>query len=285
MPRLAVAAGLMLVNALVQVLDAVIVRHLTAEIHPFEILFFRNLFSLIVLAPLLAAPDRSLDGKGLWPAHVARAALKIAAMTSAFFAIAALPLATFTAIAFTTPLFVTIGAILFLSERLRLNRALGLLGGFAGILIVLRPDAAGTGPGAALALIAAFGLALVVLLLKFTSGRDSALRIVWLNLVVSVPLGLAMSLPVWTTPSWQALGLMAAQGVGGLVAQLSVTKAMTKADASLLTVIDFVRLPMAFALGYLLFNEELELAVLLGGMIIVGSLLLLFSGERRGRRR
>ena len=271
----------MVVNAVAQVLDAVIVRFLVEAIHPFEILFFRNLFSLLVLAPLLPATDRSLDGKGLWPAHAARAVLKLAAMTTAFFAIALMPLASFTAIAFTAPLFVALGAMLLLGEPLRLSRTAALVLGFLGILVVLRPDSAAFDSGASLALAAALGLALVVLLLKFTSGRDSALRIVWLNLVVSVPLGLAMSLFVWSTPSPLALGLMALQGAGGLLAQFAVTRAMSKADASLLVVLDFIRLPLAMALGFFLFVEAIEPAVVIGGIIILAALVLLYAGERR----
>jgi len=259
----------------------VIVRYLAEEIHPFEILFFRNLFSLLVLAPLMPAGERALAGSVLWRAHGARAVLKLAAMTSAFFAISLLPLSVFTAIAFTTPLFATLGAIACLGEPVRLHRLLALVVGFVGVTVVLRPDAVPIAAGAVLALASAVGFAAVVLLLKFTSSRESALRIVWLNLVISVPLGLAMTVPVWSVPSLPALGLMLLQGAGGLAAQLAVTSAMSRAEASLLVAIDFIRLPLAVALGYLLFGETVDLAVLCGGAIIILSLVLLFSRERR----
>jgi len=284
MPPVAVAAAFMVLSASVQVMDSVIVRYLAEDIHPFEILFFRNLFSLLVLAPLMAPAERTLAGKGLWLAHGSRAVLKLAAMTCAFFAIALLPLSVFTAIAFTTPLFATLGAVLLLGEPVRPSRLLALLVGFVGILIVLRPDTVPVGAGSVLALAAAVGLAAVVLVLKFTSGRESASRIVWLNLVISVPLGLAMTVPVWSTPSPLALGLMLLQGAGGLAAQLAVTSAMRRAEASLLVAIDFIRLPLAVALGYLLFGEPVELAVLVGGGVILLSLVLLFSRESRSAR-
>ena len=62
---------------------------------------------------------------------------------------------------------------------------------------------------------------------------------------------------------------MVLQGIGGLAAQLAVTSAMSRADASLLVAVDFVRLPLAVALGYALFGEPVELAVLIGGAIIL----------------
>ena len=284
MPPLVIAAAFMALSALVQVLNSVIVRYLAQDIHPFEILFFRNLFSLLVLAPLMTPADRTLSGKGLWVAHGARAVLKLAAMTSAFFAISLLPLSVFTAIAFTTPLFATLGAILFIREPVRPSRLFALCLGFAGIVVVLRPEQVPIGAGAVLALVGAIGLAAVVLVLKFTSGRESASRIVWLNLLISVPLGIAMSVPVWSTPSPMAFGLMFLQGAGGLAAQLAVTSAMSRADASLLVAIDFIRLPLAVALGYVLFGEPVEYAVLVGGAIILLSLVVLFSREGRVSR-
>jgi drug/metabolite transporter (DMT)-like permease len=284
MPPIGIAAAFMAISALVQVLDSVIVRYLAQELHPFEILFFRNLFSLLALAPLLSAPDRSLKGKGLWLAHGSRAVLKLAAMACAFFAISLLPLSVFTAIAFTTPLFATLGAILLLDEPVRPVRLTALLLGFVGIIVVLRPDSIPLGTGAVLALASAVGFAAVMLVLKFSSGRESAPRIVWLNLVISAPLGLAMSFAVWSTPSLAQLGLMAVQGIGGLAAQLAVTSAMSRADASLLVAVDFVRLPLAIALGYTIFGEPVEFTVLVGGAIILCSLVLLFSRERRQAR-
>ena len=124
----------------------------------------------------------------------------------------------------------------------------------------------------------------MVLVLKFTSGRESASRIVWLNLVISVPLGLAMSVPVWSTPSPLALGLMFLQGAGGLAAQLAVTSAMSRADASLLVAIDFVRLPLAVALGYVLFGEPVEMRSLSAARSSCCRSSLLFSREGRVSR-
>ena len=282
MPAMLVAGLLMALSAVVQVVDSVIVRALSEQVHPFEILFFRNLFGLVLLTPLMRRADMALDPRGLWAAHGSRAALKIAAMASSFYAIALLPLSTFTAIAFTAPLFAMLGAILVLGEPVRASRLAALALGFAGILVVLRPSTVPVGAGAAFALLSAVGFAAVTLVLKFTSSRESTARIVWLNLLISVPLSLLLALPFWTTPSAVALGLMAAQGAGGMLAQLAVTTAMARSDASALVIVDFIRLPLSAAAGLLLFGEAIEPAVLVGGAIIVGALVLVFS-ERRPR--
>jgi drug/metabolite transporter (DMT)-like permease len=162
MPPVLVGAALMLLTAVVQVVDSIVVRYLAEELHPLEIVFFRNLFSLLALAPLLSRQERSLRANGLWPLHATRAVLKIAALTAAFAAISLLPLSVFTAIAFTTPLFVALGATLFLGEPLRPSRMAAILAGFVGVVVVLRPTEAPVGLGALLALGAAAALAVVV---------------------------------------------------------------------------------------------------------------------------
>lgn len=275
------AVGLMLVSSIVVVLDAVLVRYLAVDIHPFEILFFRNLFAMLALMPFLARKDLGVSLANVWSVHGVRASLKLAALGSSFFAITLLPLSVVTAIAFTTPLFASLGSMLFLGERWRWVRVAALVIGFIGVLVVLRPTEVPVGIGAILALGSALTLAAVVVLLKYSSSREGTSRIVWLNLAISVPLAAILCLPFWTMPSLLALGLMAIQGVGGLISQLAVARAFRLADASLLVPIEFVRLPMAVALGYVLFAEQVEWAVLLGGAIILAAIILLFAKGRQ----
>ncbi|MBH0239609.1 DMT family transporter [Methylobrevis sp. L22] len=275
----------MLVSASVGVVDSIVVKSISAEVHPFEIVFFRNLFSLMALAALLRGGEFALAGGGLWPVHIARAVLKLAALAAAFLAVTMLPLATVTAIAFTTPVFTVLGAILILGEAPRTLRLAALVLGFAGVLVVVRPWETGisgsVGTGFALAIGAAVALAAVMLLLKVSSHREDGRRVVWINLVLSVPLCLLLAIPVWTWPSPGALALMAAQGIGGLVAQLAVTRAMRIGDASLLVVVDFVRLPLAILAGLVLFSEPFDFAVAAGGGLILGAVLLIAADRPR----
>jgi drug/metabolite transporter (DMT)-like permease len=277
---LLIAVGLMLINSIVIVMDAVIVRYLSADIHPFEILLFRNSFSLLAILPFLTRSELSLKGHGLWPVHFLRAAVKLIGLTAGFFAITMLPLSTFTAIAFTAPLFVTLGSVLFLGERLRWIRSGALLLGFIGVLIVLRPTEAPVGQGTFIAIGAAICVAIVVLLLKYSSVRDGSRRIVSINLFISVILGLILVIPFWTTPTPTQIAILAIQGLGGLLSQLAIARALKMADAAALAPIQFVQLPMAAALGYFLFSEQIELAVVAGGAIIVLSIVLLLSREK-----
>lgn len=279
MPPILLGAMLMAFSSLVGVMDAIIVRLVAAEVHPFEIVFFRSLFGLLALLAFLPAAERDLAAGKMWFVHVVRAVLKLLSLAAFFFAVTMLPLSLATVIAFTMPLFVSLGSIVFLKERPRVLRVAALFMGFIGVLIVLRPTQAPLGAGAILAVASAFGFATVTLLLKFSVGRESTLRIVWFNLLSTAPIAFLLCLPVWTTPSPMSLLLLALQGVGGVVSQIAFARAMKLADASLMVMVDFIRLPLSVALGFTLFGEALELAVLLGGAIILSSIVLLLKIE------
>ncbi|SFG92928.1 EamA-like transporter family protein [Palleronia marisminoris] len=271
----------MALNAVMSALDTVFVRLVADEVHPLEIAFFRNLFSLITLFLILPRGERTLNGNGLWPLHGMRAVLKLVAMVTYFLAITMLPLALVTAIAFTMPLFVVLGSVVFLHENLGRHRLIALGAGFVGMLVILRPPGMEIGTGFALAVFSAVAFAGGALLMKVSSGRETPLRIVWCNLLITVPIALLVTMPVWVWPSPQALALMALQGIGGLFAQLSVARAMKLADASMVIPVDFLRLPIAALLGLALFGEPLKLWVLLGGTVIFAGVIYSARAESR----
>lgn len=276
-----VLAGLLMaLSALIGATDAVIVRVVGPEMHVFQITFFRNFFSLLVLLPFLLRRGGVSFSSRFWGVHAVRAALKLGAMIAYFLAILRLPLAVVMAIAFTAPLFTTAGGILFLGERLSRVRVLSGLLGLAGVLIVLRPGAVPLDGGVALAFASAMGLGVVAVLMKASSGRERASQIVLFNLVLVVPIAFAISLPVWTFPSPEILGLLAVQGALGALGQLCVAKAMSMADAAAIIPIDFIRLPLVIVLGVVLFAESTGWPVFIGGTIIFAAVLLQMRSER-----
>ena len=126
-------------NATMSALDTVFVRLVSDDIHPLQIAFFRNLFSLVAILFLLKRAQRNLDAKGMWPIHTLRAVIKLAALVAYFTAITMLPIALVTAMAFTMPLFVTLGSMVLLREGVGLHRVLAIAAGLVGMLIILRP--------------------------------------------------------------------------------------------------------------------------------------------------
>lgn len=269
-------------NAMMSAFDTVFVRLVSDEIHPLQIAFFRNFFSLLAIFFILKQGQRNLNANGLWSIHGTRALLKLGALIAYFMAITMLPIALVTAMAFTMPLFVTLGSMVLLREGVGFHRVLAICAGLVGMLIILQPPGIDFGMGIMLALASAVGLAGVALLMKVSSGREDPLRIVWFNLVATVPIAALIAIPVWVWPSPTALGLMALQGVGGLFAQLSFARAMKLGDASMVISVDFIRLPIAAVLGYFLFSESIELTVLAGGAVIFAGVV--YSAFWEGRR-
>lgn len=277
----ATAALLMVAAVSIVSVDTMIIRVVAAEVHPFEIAFFRNLFSILIVAPwLFRLRLQGLQTSRL-PLHLLRAILKLGALICFFYAVAGAPLGMVTAIAFTSPLFITLGSMLFLGERWHKGRALALLVGFAGVLLVIRPGAAPIDASIVLAMFSALGLGGVGLLMKYLSVREAPHAVVALNILLTIPAALLLALPVWVWPSPVTFLLLLVQGLIGGTAQLFVSRAMSMADASIVAPIEFLRLPLVVILAWLLFDEPSDVWTLVGGSIIFAATLATVFRERR----
>jgi drug/metabolite transporter (DMT)-like permease len=275
-------ALLVLVSAACIAADTVLARIVTREVSPFVLVFFRNLFGLLVVLPWLASARSAAFATRRMPLHVARAALKIAGLVCFFHGLSLIPVADATAIAFATPLFGALGAAFFLGETLRHGRLAAILLGFLGVLIVLRPGGAGAlHPGALAVLASAVALAAIGLLAKLLARHDPPNTILAINLALSAPLALLAALPFWTTPSPAMLGLMAVQGVLGAASQFCVIRALRLADASLMMPVDLVRLPLVALLGFLAFGLAPDAWTWGGAIVICAAIVLLWRAGAR----
>lgn len=275
--------ALMAFVALLGAVDSVLVRVLAPDVHPFVMGFTRALFGLMVFLPWILSQKGILKSRYRFR-HALRAALKLAALISFFGAFAAAPLADATAIAFTSPIFVTIGAWIFLSEQPRLTRIMSVVAGFVGVLIVLQPGRdGGIAPGLALALLGAVLTAVIQLILKPMSAHDSTQTLVAWNLIVTVPIALIPALLVWKTPELWEWGILAIQGALGALAMFLVTRAFSLAEASLLVPMDFLRLPIVALMAFVFFHEVAPLTTWLGGAVIFSATLLMARSARTAR--
>lgn len=277
-------ALLVLASAACIAVDTVLARVVTREVSPFVLVFFRNLFGLVAVAPWLLAGGRRASFATRRPfLHVARAALKILGLAGFFYGLSVVPVAEATAIAFATPLFAAAGAAVFLGETLRHGRLAAILLGFVGVLIVLRPGGGALHPGALAILASAVALAAIGLLAKVLARHDLPRTILTINLTLSVPLALLAALPFWTTPSPATLGLMAVQGVLGAASQFCFIGALRLADASLMMPVDLVRLPMVALLGFLAFGQVPDAWTWTGAVVICAAVVLLLRAGERAR--
>lgn len=273
--------ALMLMVSALMAVDSVLVRLLSDSVHPFVMGFTRALFGLLAVVPWLVTKRGILQSEYRF-LHFLRAALKLCALVSFFYAFALASLADVTAIAFTSPIFVTVGAWLFLGEKLLAMRIVAVAIGFAGVIFVLRPgQESGIPIGLVFALAGAFLTAAIQLILKPMTAKDSSETLVAWNLILMVPIAAIPVLFVWTTPSPTEWAILAIQGVLGALSMTLATKAFSLADASLITPFDFLRLPFVAILGYLIFSETVPYTTWVGGAVIFLATLLMARSARR----
>lgn len=270
-------------GALLAAVDAAIVRQLDGGVHPFLIGFFRAAFGALAVLPFALARPGLLRSVYPMRQHALRAGLKLVALIAFFAAFAQGPLTDVTAIAFTSPVFVVIGAALTLGEKLGPRRIFALVLGFAGALLVVGPGGTGLTLAIGFALLGAVVQAAIQLMLKSMSSGDSTATLVLLNLFLTVPMALILALPVWITPELWQLGLLAVQGVLGALCMALMTHAFSLADAAIVAPVDFLRLPLVALMGYLLFGEIASPTTWAGGALICGAALIASRANRRAR--
>jgi drug/metabolite transporter (DMT)-like permease len=264
----AMAVALMVTAAALNAVDTLLVRVISTEMSAFSIAFFRSAFGLLFVAPWLWRRRARIAITSYRWMHMVRAGLKVLALAAFFYAISRANLAQVTAIAFTTPIFVIIGAMLFLDEKLGAARLLSVTMGFAGVLLIVRPASGDYDPYLLFALAGALLTATIQLVLKAMAGRDPTDTLVGWNLVMMVPLALIPALFFWTTPSPLMLGLLAVQGALGALGMTAITRSVALADVSAVIPFDFLRLPLVAIGAFYLFGQSADAGTWIGASVI-----------------
>jgi drug/metabolite transporter (DMT)-like permease len=247
---------------------AITIRYATHQLHAFEVAFFRNFFGLLFALPILLRTGLSVLRTTKLPLYFLRCVIGLVSMLAGFWAIAHLPLAQAVSLTYSSPLFVTIGAVLVLGEIVGIRRWSAVLLGFAGVLIIVRPGAEGFSAAALVALLAAAMSASVSISIKFLSRTESADSIVLYTTLIWTPLSLFPALAVWQWPTPASWFWCAFAGLLGTCGHMAWTRALRLGDVSVLTPINYVQLPVVALLAYLLFGEALDRYTALGSAII-----------------
>lgn len=263
---------------------AVFIRLGTQELPTLQVVFFRIFFALLILIPMLGpAGFRELHTEHIWW-HVVRACIGYIGVLTGFYAIKLIPLAEAVSLGFTIPLFATIGAVLFLGERIRAHRIAALIIGFIGVLVILRPGFTMLTLGSLAALTNALAIAISVLLVKKLTLWDRPLSVVIWVVLLQTPIAFAFAVPVWEWPTaigWVWMVMIAVCGVAG---HLLWTNAVATAEVSKLQPFEFVKLPVISVAGFALFGEATSVWVWLGGGLIVLSTVYIARREALAER-
>jgi len=275
---------LMTVAALVLTGMHAIVRKLGSELHPFELVFFRNLFGLVAVLPLIARVGASGFRSYQPKIMLVRGVNSVIAMLLWFTALQSVPLAQATALSFLAIVFASIGAAIFLKERMRLRRWTAVAISFCGALIILRPDTGTIAPGLLIVVASALSWGTGVVLIKQLSKTDSTTSIVANFSVTVTALSLPLALTVWKTPSAEQLLWLALIGLLGTLGHLAMTKALSIAETGAVIPLDFTRLIWSALLGYLMFAEIPDYATWTGGLLIVIAATYIIIRESRSNK-
>ena len=263
---------------------ALSVRGLAGAFKIFEILTFRTAVgTLILIGIALMKPalwsEITLRRFGM---HALRNGIHFGSQYMWALSLTLLPLATVFALEFTMPAWAVPLAFLFLGERPTRARIGSVIGGFIGVLIVVRPGMSAFNPAALLVLCAAFGYATTNIATKKLTTTESAFAIVfWMNLI-QLPLGYFGSDPLFferITP----ISIIPILGIGisGLSAHYCLTRALQIADATVVIPLDFLRLPLIAIVGWTFYGEPLDVFVFVGAAIIIAGVLWGLNSEAK----
>ena len=273
----------MIVSCIAFAVMWVMIRYASRELHAFEIVFFRNFLGTLVLLPMLLT-NRGLLRFDRIRSHLRRATSGFIATMGTFYAVSHAPLATALSINYTAPLFATVGAVLFLGEKIRFRRVAALIVGFVGMLIVVRPGALPMTPGVVAAMISAVSTAFSIIAVRaLVASDDSRAVAAWSFILMTIPSLIAAGF-VWTTPPVHVWPLLGGIGVAAAVGQLSMSKAFSLAEASAILPYDFVRFALVAMAGILLFGERIDTLTFVGGAIILATTVYLALRERQVAR-
>lgn len=275
----------MLVTGLCFVAVTAIVKFLGPRIPPAEQAFLRYFLGLVFLIPMLRPLLNARVSGRLWAVFAARGGLHAMGVMLWFFSMTRIPLAEVTAINYLAPVYVTLGAAVFLGEKLAFRRIMAVLIALMGAAIILRPGFREIQPGHLAMLLAAVVFGGSYLLAKVTVERVSAPVVVGM-LSIWVTLALApFAYSVWVTPTWQELVILFGVACFATAGHFTMTLAFAAAPVAVTQPVTFLQLVWATALGALMFNEPVDIWVVLGGGLILGSVTFITWRETMLNRR
>ena len=269
-------------------LMAVSGRELATSLNTFEIMLYRSIigFFIVLVIGHFAKTLGEIKG-GRLGLHLFRNLAHFSGQNLWFLAVASIPFSQLFALEFSTPVWVALLAPLFLGEVLTKQRVLAVILGFAGVLIVARPDINQFD----FPIIAAVACAIcfagsMMATKKLTSDQSITCILFWLTLM-QLAMGLLATVFMGTVTFPEGINIIwiVIVGIGGLTAHFCITNALALAPAIVVIPLDFMRLPLISVIGFLAYGEAFELPILVGAGVIFMAILLNLKAEKQRQSR
>jgi drug/metabolite transporter (DMT)-like permease len=260
-----------------------LMRGLTMQVGAFETQFLRYAFGLAVMIPLVMRTGiaswrpRNISGQFV------RGGVHTAGLLMWFAAIPHITLADTTAIGFTGPIFIMLGAAWFFGERMRWERWLAAAIGFAGVLIVVAPKLSVSGGGYTLLMLASSPVFAASFLItkSLTRYERPEVIVAWQSISVAL-LSLPLALVGWQMPTTGQWLLFAVCGLLGSMGHYFLARSFSVTDISATQSVKFLDLVWASVLGWIAFGDTPSQSTLIGGVVICASTLWIAQREARG---
>lgn len=245
-------------------------RETLRDLNVFQVMEIRSLFGFAFLTPIILLSGGFKGMATARPvAHATRNLVHYAAQLGWFYALTLIPLSQLVSIEFTMPIWIAIMAAIFLGERMTTWKIAAIILGLIGVIVIVRPATGELNVGQLISLASAFGFGISITLIKSLTRTDSALKIIFWMIVVQSIAGLIPAIHVWQWPSAYVWFWLIIVGFCGTFSHFCMARAMLYADATVVVPMDFLRVPLSAAIGWLLYSEQLDMFTLLGAALIL----------------
>ena len=254
---------------------AVAGREALRELNVFQLMEMRTILGFLMLYPLIRINGGFAAMKTSRPLqYLGRNLIHYGAQLGWFYALTLIPLGQVVSIEFTMPIWTAILAAMFLGERITVWKIAAIMLGVIGVIVIVRPATGEINQGQLIALGAAVGFGISIAMMKSLTRTESTLAIIFWMLVIQSAAGFFPALHVWQWPSASAWGWIVVIAFCGTFSHYCMARAMLYADATVVIPMDFLRVPLTAAAGWLIYSERLDLFTVLGAALILSGNLL-----------
>lgn len=245
------------------------VRYLEGEVPAPQAAFLRYAIGTLLLTPSLITLIKIKPNKPLMSKFLLRGLVHSFGVTLWFYAMSVMPVAEVTAIGFLTYIFVSIGACIFLKEKLHKHRITAVIISFLGALIILRPGFKVIESGQLGMLMATVVFTASYLIAKLVSKERSSSEIVAMLSIFTTIFLIPSAIYSWEPISLEALLILAFTALIATIGHITMTQAIKAAPMVVTQPILFLQLVWASMVGLFLFDEQFDLYVIIGGTVIM----------------
>lgn len=248
--------------------SAAIIKQVSISLPNESIVFFRNLFGLLILAPLLLRSEPKILHTDVLPLHIARSGFGIGAMYCFFYALAHISLGDTMLIKSTIPLIIPFVCLIWLKESISSRVSVAGILGFIGVFLILEPNG-DTNWASIVALASSIMAALAFVTVRKLSATEPPLRIVAYFGIFGLSISSVPLVWAWQTPTIVEYMMLLGIGLTTTIGQLLLTRGYQNAPASSVGIFTYTSVPFGTFLGWLFFEEILDINSLFGAILIV----------------